>query len=102
MKIKTGDKVEFTTGKNKGKSGKVVQVFLSESKLVVDGLNIIKKHMRSNKRGEKGQIIELAGPVDVSKVVLLCPKCGAKAKVGYKVEGKTKKRFCKKCSELID
>ncbi|MFH1291587.1 MAG: 50S ribosomal protein L24 [bacterium] len=107
MKLKTGDKVEVIAGKDRGKSGKVIQVFskqgrFQQSKLVVEGLNIIKKHMKSNKRGEKGQILELSAPINASNAVLVCPKCSNKSKIGYKIEGKTKQRVCKKCQEAID
>jgi large subunit ribosomal protein L24 len=102
MKIKSGDKVEIVLGKDRGKSGKVIQVFLKEAKVVVEGLNKIKKHMRTNKKGEKGQVIELAAPINSSNVMLICPKCTKKARVGYKIDGKKKERFCKKCNEIID
>ncbi len=102
MKIKTGDKVEIILGKDRGKSGKVIQIFLKDDKIVVEGLNKIKKHMRSGKRGEKGQIIELSAPIGVSNVMLLCPKCSKKARVGYKIDGEKKQRICKKCNEVIE
>ena len=102
MKIKNNDKVAVIKGKDRGKSGKVIQVFLKEEKIVVEGLNIIKKHMRSGRKGEKGQILELAAPLAVSKVMLICPKCNRQVRVKYKIESKIKKRQCKKCGELVD
>ena len=102
MKLKVGDKVEIILGKDRSKSGKIIQVFQKENKIVVEGLNKIKKHMRANKKGEKGQIIELSGPITVSNVMLICPKCSKKSRIGYKVEDKTKQRVCKKCNETIE
>jgi len=71
MKIKTGDNVIVCRGKDAGKTGKVLQVFRVENKVVVEGANIMKKHLRSRKRGEKGQKIELAAPIHISNVMLL-------------------------------
>jgi large subunit ribosomal protein L24 len=103
MKIKTNDKVKVMSGKDAGKTGKVIQVFPKEEKVVVEGVNIMKKSLKSNKKGEKGQKIELAGPLHASKVALICTKCGLETRVGYKkTEAKDKKRVCRKCKELID
>ena len=102
MKIKTNDKVKVISGKDAGKDGKVIQVFPKDEKVVVEGLNIMKKHIKTKKQGEKGQVIELAGPMHMSKVALICPKCGQTTRVGYKIEAQDKKRVCKKCKELID
>jgi len=101
MKIKTNDKVKVLTGKDKGKEGKVVQTFPKQEKIVVEKVNIMKKHLRPQKQGEKGQILELSAPISVSNVALLCPKCGKPTRVGYKQEGNDKKRICKKCNEVI-
>lgn len=102
MKIKTNDKVKIITGKDKGKEGKVIQIFKKEDKIVVEGINLLKKHMRSGKQGEKGQIIELPAPFHVSNVKVICPKCGLAVRVASKEEAKLKKRVCKKCQQFID
>ena len=102
MKIKTNDKVKVITGKDAGKAGKVIQVFPKMDKVVVEGLNIMKKHLRASKAGEKGQIIELSAPINISNVMLVCPKCGVPARIGFKKEGEDKKRVCGKCKEVID
>lgn len=102
MKIKTNDKIKVISGKDAGKTGKVIQVFPKEERVVVEGVNMIKKSMKANKKGEKGQVIELAGPMHMSNVALVCPKCGRETRVGYKTEGDTKQRVCRKCKELID
>ena len=102
MKIKVNDKVKILRGKDRGKEGKVIQVFPEAEKLVVEGVNIMKKHMRPRRQGEKGQTIELSAPLHLSKVSLLCPKCGRSGRVGSKLEAGAKKRICRKCKELID
>lgn len=102
MKIKVNDKVRVLSGKNRGKEGKVIQVFPVAEKVVVEGVNIMKKHLRTQKQGQKGQIIELAAPLAVSKLMLLCPKCGRASRVGYKIEAGSKKRICRTCKEFID
>jgi large subunit ribosomal protein L24 len=110
MKIKKGDKVKILSGKDKGKIGKVLQVFPVYNKVSVEGLNVAIKHMRPRRQGEKGQRIEFPAPFDLSKVSLVCPQCGKATRVGSKVleltvgdKKKNKKvRICKKCSQEID
>ena len=102
MKIKTNDNVKIMTGKDKGKTGKVLQTFPKLGKIVVENMNIMKKHLRRQKAGDKGQILELAAPLNASNVLPICPKCGLPTRVGYKVEGKIKKRACKKCGEALE
>ena len=102
MKIKTNDKVKIISGKEKGKEAKVIQVFPTDSKVVVEGANIIKKHLRAKSKTEKGQTIELSAPIAVSKVMLICPKCAKPARVGYKFEAGAKKRLCRACEQFID
>lgn len=101
MKIKTNDNVKVMSGKDSGKTGKVIQVFPKEEMVVVEGVHLMKKTMKSKKKGEKGQVIELAGPLHISKVALVCSKCNKPTRVGYKTEGNDKKRICRKCKELI-
>jgi large subunit ribosomal protein L24 len=101
MKIKTNDRVKIITGKDAGKEGKVIQVFANDGRIVVEGINIMKKHLRPRNRGEKGQVIELAAPINVSNVMLICEKCGRPTRVGYKLEDKNKSRVCRKCKEVI-
>jgi large subunit ribosomal protein L24 len=107
MKIKKNDKVKILNGKDRGKTGKVLQVFPNEGRVSVEGLNILIKHLRPQKRGEKGQRIEFPGLINISNVVLICPKCGKDTKIGYKTvksdDGSTKKfRICKKCQETLE
>lgn len=101
MKIKKGDTVLIITGKDKGKKAEVSEVFSKKGKITVEGVNIVKKHRRKRQEREKGQIIEIPKPIDVSNVKMVCPKCGQAARVGYKITEKEKYRICKKCGGEI-
>ncbi|OGH69033.1 MAG: 50S ribosomal protein L24 [Candidatus Magasanikbacteria bacterium RIFCSPLOWO2_02_FULL_44_11] len=102
MKIKVNDKVKILSGKDAGKEGKVIQVFPKEAKIVVEGVNIIKKHIKAKKSGEKGSRIELAGPIYIGKAMLIDPKSGKPTRVGYKLDGDKKRRVAKATGEFID
>lgn len=107
MNIKKNDKVKILAGKDKGKIGKVLQVSPAEGRVSVEGLNLLIKHLRPNRNGEKGQRIEFPAFIDLSNVALICPKCGKPTKVGFKtlkLEGNKSKKFrvCKKCQETIE
>lgn len=107
MKIKTGDKVKVIAGRkeNQGKTGKVLQVLknkqTNQAYVVVDGVNLRKKHLRSRRAGEKGQTIELASPIHISNVMLIDPKSDKPTRVGYKKEGDKKVRVAKVSGEII-
>jgi len=108
MKIKTGDKVKMLSGKDKGKTEKVLQIFANEGRIVVEGLNLLIKHQRPKKQGEKGQRIQFPSTVNISNIVLVCPKCGKDTRVGSKIiksddskKKVVKNRICKKCNEVI-
>jgi large subunit ribosomal protein L24 len=101
MKIKKGDKVLVTSGKYRGKTGKVLRAFPKESRVLVEGINLSKKHQRGKKSGEKGKIVEIPGPIDVSNLKLICPKCKKATRIGYKITKKGKNRICKKCGKRI-
>ncbi|HZJ41887.1 MAG TPA: 50S ribosomal protein L24 [Patescibacteria group bacterium] len=107
MYIKKNDKVKILAGKDKGKSGKVLQVMPSSERISIEGLNLLIKHLRPQKQGEKGQRIEFPAFINASNVALVCPKCGKSTRVSHKivkVEGKKDKKFraCKKCQEIIE
>ncbi|MBU3918772.1 50S ribosomal protein L24 [Patescibacteria group bacterium] len=99
MKIRKGDTILVRTGNDRGRTGKVMKVFIEKSSLLVEGINIQKKHRRPRKEGEKGQIVEKPGLMSISNVQIICPKCNKSVRVGVKVENKKKKRVCKKCNE---
>lgn len=102
MKIKQGDMVKVMKGKDAGKSGKIVQVLPETNKVVVEGLGILKKHMKPTKRGEKGQIIEFSAPMAVANVQIVCSKCNKVTRVGFQLlnDGK-KQRICRKCQQAL-
>lgn len=103
MKIKKGDNVQVISGKDKGKSGKVIQVLPNESRVVVDGVNKMFKHAKTRKRGESGQKIDFFAPVHVSNVMLVSPGAGKPTRVGYKVlEDGKKVRIEKKTGNVIE
>jgi len=101
MKIKKGDQVEITTGKDSGKRGEVLFVFPKIEKIIVKGANIVKRHIKATRDGEKGQRIEKEAPLHVSNVMLVCPHLGVLTRVGYKIEGGEKIRISKKSGKAI-
>lgn len=111
MKIRKGDTVKIIIGKDRGKTGKVLQVLRKEGKnnrVVIEGLNLKYRHLRPRREREKGQRIMFPAPMDISNVMLVCPKCGKPTRVGYKVLDKKtelrkerKQRVCKKCGAIL-
>ncbi len=103
MKIKKSDKVKIIAGKDRGKEGKILEVFPEEKRVVVEGLNLVVKHVRPRRGGEKGQRIQFPAPLRASNVMLVCNKCNKLTRVGYKIlENGKKVRMCKKCKEVIE
>ena len=101
MKIKKGDKVQVLSGNDKGKTGEVLEVIPKDSKVVVKGINIRKKHVKPRKQGEEGGIIPVECAIHSSKVNVVCPKCGKVTRIEYKIEKDKKVRICKKCGAVI-
>lgn len=101
LKLRKGDTVVVVSGKDRGRKGKVVKLFPKEKALVVEGLNMRKKHMKPRKAGEKGQVVSKEVPIPLANVKLLCPKCGKSTRVGLKQVGEKKVRVCKKCDQEI-
>jgi large subunit ribosomal protein L24 len=101
-KTKKGDTVVAICGKDKGKRGQITTVNSKKSTVVVDQVNIVKRHLKAN-QASNGGIVEISAPMPTSKVMLVCPKCDKPTRVGFKhLEDGTKVRFCKKCSEVVD
>ncbi len=102
--VKTGDEVIVINGKNRGKKGKVLEVSPSEGKVIVEGVNMVTKHVKPRQMGEPGGLIKAESALYADKVQLICPKCGAATRVGHVIEvdektGKKKKyRVCKKAN----
>jgi len=106
MRIHKGDTVLIISGKDRGRKGKVLKVFPTRpggypNRILVEGINLRKKHQRPRRSGEKGQIIEMPAPISISNVKLICPKCGKATRVGYKIVERKKYRICKKCGQEI-
>ncbi len=103
MKIRKNDTVIVIAGKDKGKEGKVRRVLPDEERVVVEGLNMIKRHSRARRAVRQAGIIELEAPIHVSNVMLVCGKCGNPTRVGFQLLADGKKvRTCKACGEVID
>ncbi len=106
-RVKKGDTVLIQVGKDRGKTGKVLVMIPRAGRLVVEGLNIIKKHVRPRRSNEKGQRVEVPAPMPVARVMLVCPSCGKATRVGIRrvavKEGghARRERICKKCSAVI-
>ena len=103
MKIRKNDTVLVIAGKDKGKKGKVRFAFPKEERLLVEGINFIKKHSRASGAVRQAGIIEREAPINVSNVMLLCSKCNHPARVGFRFLADGKKvRVCRSCGEVID
>jgi len=103
LTLKKGDVAVVMTGKSKSKSGRILSVLPSKEKVIIEGINIVKRHMKPSKKYSQGGIIEKEGPIHISNVMLVCPKCNKSTRIGNTVLDDGKKlRTCKKCKEVID
>lgn len=102
MKVKKNDTVLVLTGKDAGKTAKVLVAMPKENKIVVDGINVQKKHKKARSAQEVSSIQNQSGAIDASNVLVVCPACGKATRVAYKVEGDKKARVCKKCGAVLD
>lgn len=100
MRLKKGDQVKVVTGKDKNKEGRILKLDAASGRVIVEGLNMVKKTMRPKKEGEKGSIIEIEAPIQASNVKILCKKCGP-TRIGYTLDDGKKYRVCKKCGEKL-
>lgn len=101
IKIKKGDLVKVLLGKDRNKTGKILSVLTAKNRVLVEGVNLYKKHVRPKRQGEKGQIVELPRSLAIANVALVCGSCGKAVRVGYRLEKDKKVRFCKKCQAII-
>ncbi len=101
MKLKTGDLVIVRNGKDKGKTGKIVKVFTKTAKVLVEGMNQYKRHVKARSQGQTSEIITITKPLSVSNVALIDPKTKKPTRVGYKIEKGTKVRFAKASQEVL-
>ena len=103
MKIRKDDTVLVIVGKDKGKKGRVRKALPKTEKILVDGINMVKRHSRARRGARQAGIIELEAPLRVSNVMLVCSKCGRPARVGFRfLEDGKKARICRSCYEVID
>ncbi|AAT05359.1 50S ribosomal protein L24 [Listeria monocytogenes] len=102
MHVKKGDKVKVITGKDKGKSGKVLAAFPKKDRVLIEGINMVKKHTKPSNINPQGGILNVEAPIHVSNVMLIDPKTGEPTRVGYEVKGDKKVRVAKKSGEVID
>ena len=101
MKIKKNDVVQIIAGKDRGKIGKVLRVFGDLNKIIVENINLYKKHMRAKKTGQKGEVVTLPRPINASNALSYCSGCGRGTRVGMNLEGEKKIRICRKCKKAI-
>lgn len=99
--IKKDDQVKILSGKDKDRTGKVLEVRPKDGKVIVEGLNIHVRFSKSQRKGEKGQRLELSAPIWVSKVILICPHCGKPTRVSHELAENGNFRRCKKCDKRI-
>jgi large subunit ribosomal protein L24 len=100
FKIRKNDTVEVTAGKDKGKRGSVVRIVTSKDRVIVSGVNIVKKAMKKKNQQDAGGIAEIEAPLHISNVAIVCKKCGP-TRIGYKLDGGKKIRVCRKCGDAL-
>ncbi len=101
MKIKKNDTVKIIAGKDKGRQGKIEKVYKKSGKVLIPGINIYKKHIKKSEQTPQGGVVELPRPINVAKVMLVCPICKKTTRIGYVIERNKKYRVCKKCKSKI-
>lgn len=99
-KLRKDDTVRIISGKEKGKSGKLVRIDLAKGRAIVQGLNMVKKAMRKKSQNDRGGIVEIEAPIRLCNMMIVCKKCGP-TRLGYKIDGDAKKRVCRKCGEAL-
>ena len=103
LHVKKNDMVEITAGKERGKTGKVLRVLSGKGRVVVESLNVIKRHTRPNQLNPEGGIVEKEAPLSISNVMLICGSCNQATRTGVRLlEDGSKTRYCKKCNESVD
>ena len=101
--VRKNDTVIVTTGKDSGKRGRVLRVLPDKGRVVVEGVNLIKRHTKANPQKQvKGGIVEREASVHASNVQLICPECGKMTRIGHRMDGERKQRICRKCEGVID
>lgn len=101
LHVKKGDEVMIISGKDKGKKGKVLEISPSEGKVIVEGRNMVTKHVKPRRQGQLGGIVKAEGAIYACKVMPVCPKCDKPTRVGHKIDGDKKVRVCKHCGAAL-
>lgn len=102
LKIRKGDAVWITKGKDRGKKGKVLSILADGKHALIEGLNLVKKHKRQARQDQQGGIVSIEAPISVSNLMFFCKQCEKPVRVGIKVsDSKTRSRFCKSCNEVL-
>lgn len=102
MKLKKGDKVVVTTGKDKGKQGVIERLYKKQLTVLIPLLNMYKRHIPKSEQNPKGGIIDVPRPLNVAKVMLICPKCNKPSRVGMRREKNRHFRICRKCNSVLN
>lgn len=103
MKIRRNDSVAVIAGKDRGKKGRVLQIFPETGRILVEAVNYRKVHRRPTRDNPKGGIVQMEGSLSISNVMLVCPRCGKPARIGFTfLSDGTKQRICKKCKEILE
>jgi large subunit ribosomal protein L24 len=97
MELKKGDQVKIIAGKDRGKTGAVLHIVSSSGRLSVEGINLYKKRSKPKRAGEKGEVVSVPRSMNASNVMLICKNCKQTTRIGFRVDGKEKVRYCKKC-----
>lgn len=101
-RIKKNDTIMIIKGKDRGKTGRVMKVLANEGKAIIEGRNLVKKHIRKTKADQQSGIIQIESPIQFSNIVPVCPKCDKPTRIGFSVQADNKKvRFCRKCKEVL-
>ena len=101
LHVKKGDEVMIISGKDRGKKGKVLDISPSEGKVIVEGRNMVTKHVKPRRQGQLGGIVKAEGAIYACKVMPVCPKCDKPTRVGHKIDGDKKVRVCKHCGATL-
>ena len=99
-KLRKEDLVQVIAGKDKGKQGKILRIDRDKGRVIVAGINMMKKAMKKKNQQDRGGIAEIEAALHISNVMIICKKCGP-VKIGYKIDGDSKKRVCRKCGEVL-
>lgn len=101
IKLKIGDQVRVLLGKDKGKQAKIEKIYPQKGQVLLSGINLAKKHVKPRGERQPGGVVDVAQPLAVSKVALVCPKCNQPTRIGFKLGRDQKYRICKKCQQAI-